>query len=328
MRLPAACLVTCVLLVPFGVAVAQDCPCWTAEQLAAIPVDPSCTCQNDLLIAIPSERRCTTINVNNATLDRRCIAVAGSGGFVVVRGTDPETQEPFECGRYDPSNPNSYALLTEEEALTCALEIAARGEVAEPPPRCSANDVPCVGNSDCPNPIGLCSASGSICVSGADCPDVGWCTAGGVCENDGDCPGVLNFCLDIQPQSCEFHENVCRPEPDCLNECYPPGCGIRPTLEASETIRIEFTRNWFDVVHGVLSELRADGDFSRHICDGSTSPPQTNPMLPSFFVDGTDIPGDGTYYLLRTREGVSCTDHGDSSLTPDPRDALDASCPP
>jgi hypothetical protein len=150
---------------------------------------------------------------------------------------------------------------------------------------------------------------------------VGWCSAGGVCDDDDDCEGFLTFCENIEPQSCEFHENVCRPKPDCLDECYPPGYRILPTLEASGTVRIVFTSQYFDVVQGVLSELRADGNYSRTDCKNFEfgSYTDTDPLPPG---------SDGRYYLLRAWSGVSCTDHGDSSLTPDPRDALDASCPP
>ena len=41
----------------------------------------------------------------------------------------------------------------------------------------------------------------------------------------------------------------------------------------------------------------------------------------------TNLPGEARYFLARTVAGVSCVDYGDSSLVPDPREALDATCP-
>lgn len=79
----------------------------------------------------------------------------------------------------------------------------------------------------------------------------------------------------------------------------------------------------FDVRHGLLSELRADWDFSRAACLGRFSDTPAIDALP-------DPPAaDGRYYLGRGLSSCVAQGHGDSSLTPDPRDALDAlpSCP-
>ena len=74
------------------------------------------------------------------------------------------------------------------------------------------------------------------------------------------------------------------------------------------------------MAHGTLSELRADGDYSRSDCATALNYEFTDTQALS--------PGSGRYYLLRTNQGFSCTDHGDSAVTPDPRDAVDDACPP
>jgi hypothetical protein len=309
-------------LLSVGATMAQDCPCWTEEQLAAIPVDPWCWCQNDLNLTNPFYWRCTTINVNSDHDDGECSSFRNeTGGYVVVRGSE-YPGEDLECLRYDaPTQPGVWEFLTEEEARICAMQIAERAAVAEPPPTCSATAVLCAGDADCPNPIGLCSIAGNICASGVDCPDVGGCSATGeICENDDDCPGTLNFCFNLEPQTCEFHENLCRPEPNCLDECYPPECRIQARLEAPDTVRVPFTNQRFNVAHGTLSELRTDGDYARADCTTGLYDEYTDTQPLS--------PGSGRYYLLRANLGFSCTDHGDSGLTPDPRDAVDDVCPP
>jgi hypothetical protein len=121
-------------------------------------------------------------------------------------------------------------------------------------------------------------------------------------------------CENFQPQFCVTQ--------NCsdINECYPSQCRILPTLEASDFVNIVFTAQTFDVVQGVLSELRTDGDFFLSTCTSAVNDSftDTQPTPPA---------GEGRYYLLGTVEGVSCTDHGDSTFVPDPRDDLDASCP-
>ena len=76
-----------------------------------------------------------------------------------------------------------------------------------------------------------------------------------------------------------------------------------------------------NIVSGLMSELRADAGFARGICLGtfSQSPaadPLSNPPL-----------GDVRYYLARGSSSGSCFSYGNSTLIPDPRDALDANDP-
>jgi hypothetical protein len=73
----------------------------------------------------------------------------------------------------------------------------------------------------------------------------------------------------------------------------------------------------FDVRYGLLSELRADRNFSRIMCLGHfyDSPAVTLP-------DPT--PGEGYYFLVRGISSTTCYHYGDSTLSPDPRDVLDS----
>jgi hypothetical protein len=198
----------------------------------------------------------------------------------------------------------------------CALEVAALGEAAGDS-FCAVDLASCQTDANCAS-IGLCSVDGNSCQSAADCPSpIGTCTQDpSFCQTDDDCVGFLNLCQGFQDQVCGSNANTCTAgTPSCLDECFPPECGILPTLGV-----IEFTQQQFDSVYGLLSELHADADFSRAMCD---------PILNtgSWVLPPHPIVGDGQYFLLRAVEGVSCTDHGDSTLVPDPRDAMDASCP-
>ncbi len=83
-------------------------------------------------------------------------------------------------------------------------------------------------------------------------------------------------------------------------------------ITMDDSIRLSADSNTFDVVTGVLSELHADGDFSRASCMGTfaTSPiadPHPDP-----------IAGEGRYYLAACGGGYGVSSTGD----PDPRDAL------
>ena len=78
----------------------------------------------------------------------------------------------------------------------------------------------------------------------------------------------------------------------------------------------------FDVVTGYLSELLADTDFSQATCLGT--------YLASPAVDTLPEPpvGDWRYYLARGLTSCVGANYGDSSLIPDPRNALAAGpCP-
>jgi hypothetical protein len=79
----------------------------------------------------------------------------------------------------------------------------------------------------------------------------------------------------------------------------------------------------FEVRYGLLSELRADRNFSRASCMGHFFDTPGTDTLPS------PTAGDGYYYLARGLSSCVAQGHGDSTVVPDPRDALDAmsTCP-
>jgi hypothetical protein len=76
----------------------------------------------------------------------------------------------------------------------------------------------------------------------------------------------------------------------------------------------------FDVATGLLSGLRATRSFSAATCLGTFSGAATD-------AGANPASGDGRYYLARGRSSCVAAGYGDSSLTPDPRDALDAHTP-
>jgi hypothetical protein len=78
----------------------------------------------------------------------------------------------------------------------------------------------------------------------------------------------------------------------------------------------------FDLVKGLLSDLRTSGDYSAAACFGwFTSTPVADAETPPV--------NDGFYYLARGVDCCAAEGYGDSTLVPDPRDALDAGgvCP-
>jgi parallel beta-helix repeat protein len=109
----------------------------------------------------------------------------------------------------------------------------------------------------------------------------------------------------------------------CDSGSYEFQCSIRVDPDPGGT-QIFFTpdSSGFDLVCGFLSDLQADGDFAGATCLGT-------------FVAGPAIdtlaepPGsDGRYYLARGLTSCVGAFYGDSSLVPDPRDALNSGpCP-
>jgi hypothetical protein len=76
----------------------------------------------------------------------------------------------------------------------------------------------------------------------------------------------------------------------------------------------------FDIVKGLVSDLRTSGTFALAACFGSfTSTPVTDSEVPPS--------GDAFYYLARGRNCCAAEGYGDSTIVPDPRDALNASSP-
>ncbi len=78
----------------------------------------------------------------------------------------------------------------------------------------------------------------------------------------------------------------------------------------------------YDVVSGLLLDLRSSGGFAAAIC-------LQNGILDTPFDDPRSAPaaGNGFYYLLRGRNSCGIGTYGNSSIVPDPRDALDAASP-
>lgn len=76
----------------------------------------------------------------------------------------------------------------------------------------------------------------------------------------------------------------------------------------------------YDLVSGTLDTLRQDQGFTTAAC-------RTTNVADTPYVDTFPDPpeGQGYYYLIRGRNTCASGTFGDSSLTPDPRDVLDAS---
>jgi integrase-like protein/galactose oxidase-like protein/Kelch motif protein len=73
----------------------------------------------------------------------------------------------------------------------------------------------------------------------------------------------------------------------------------------------------FDVRYGLISQLRIDKDFRNAACLGHFFD------TPATITSGDPNVGDGYYFLVRGTSSASCNNYGDSTLTPDPRRALD-----
>jgi hypothetical protein len=103
----------------------------------------------------------------------------------------------------------------------------------------------------------------------------------------------------------------------CDSGSYEFQCSITVSKVAADAL-IWFTpdSSEFDVVTGYLSELLADTDFSRATCLGAYFASPAVDTLPEPPV------GHGRYYLARGLTSCVGAHYGDSSLTPDPRDAL------
>jgi hypothetical protein len=79
----------------------------------------------------------------------------------------------------------------------------------------------------------------------------------------------------------------------------------------------------FDVRYGLLSQLRADKDYSHAVCLGHFFDTPAAPTLPN------PPAGEGYYFLARGLSSAACNNYGDSTLIPDPRRTLDGApaCP-
>jgi hypothetical protein len=78
----------------------------------------------------------------------------------------------------------------------------------------------------------------------------------------------------------------------------------------------------YDLVAGLIGQLRADGGFDRAICAAAG-------IADTPYLDARPDPalGQAIYYLLRGRNACGWGTYGDGSPDPDPRDLLDAGTP-
>ncbi|MBD3867575.1 MAG: exo-alpha-sialidase [Acidobacteria bacterium] len=78
----------------------------------------------------------------------------------------------------------------------------------------------------------------------------------------------------------------------------------------------------YDVATGLLSDLLAGGTYVASSCLAADLP------QPGYDdTRGNPATGDADYYLIRSRNGCGAGGYGDSGLSPDPRDGLDAASP-
>lgn len=98
-------------------------------------------------------------------------------------------------------------------------------------------------------------------------------------------------------------------------------CDLR--LEGGAATSIRFSPDApssFDIVTGLLSDLRPNGGYSQADCLGTFSAsPATDLSVPAV--------GNGYYYLARGLSICAAQGYGNSTLDPDPRDALDLAGP-
>jgi hypothetical protein len=280
----------------------DSCPCWTPENGA----------------------------MRDAGLPDPCGLGYPESGWVSVWDQAPlDGKSPPGCLMWDPLQMGLARLvgaLTPAQVAACITDIVALGTataIANPgvphgclgqcfPPdcemsvlgrRCTNTLGTCEVNGDCDAP-GYCGSDLLPCQADEDCLPAGVC-AGSFewCHSSADCPDAAQ-CEFIMPQACYGTSGICD---DWL----------------------AFTYQAFDLVSGLGSELSADADYSRAVCHGVQTPIVEDIPVRAIIVDPTTDPppGDARYFLTRAIEGVSCREHGDSSLVPDPRDSLDAGCP-
>ena len=109
----------------------------------------------------------------------------------------------------------------------------------------------------------------------------------------------------------------------CDSGAYEFQCSIELYL-ADDLTWIAFTPNQsaFDIVTGNLADLLADGGYEDALCMGSY------PVSPAIDLLADPDPGEGRYFLARGLISCMGAGYGNSSLSPDPRDALDSGpCP-
>ena len=163
-----------------GLAQAQDCPCWTAEELATVqPI----LCRNDLDLDDASSLTCTSIN---STVENCSSGPAGPDAWVMAWNGDVAGdafgwpgcywQQPVP-GPFRSFCPGAQCdgPITPEQVLSCAHEIAALGE-SFVSGTCRGDGNPCDSADDCTR---LCSVGDTPCDDEEDCPPAGVCPGGG-----------------------------------------------------------------------------------------------------------------------------------------------------
>jgi hypothetical protein len=336
----------------------DTCPCWTPEELAAIQPMPSCeNCGNWIEPGGPPTAEATCIHINGApkgTVGDACAWGYPRDGWVSVwdqanlaGGSPPGC---FIAAYNQGIDDRKVSSLTPAQAAACIADVEARGTaIAEANPGvpfaclgqcfppdcemsvfesvCDGTLAPCASNAECAIP-GACTIDGEPCLDDGDCVPVGTCAGGGseLCHATADCPTRCSQtalpCVD---------ETQC---PGTLNVCTHASCnGLNAQLCAGASPgacgdRLAFTHQAFDLVTGLASDVVADHDYTNAECLGVQTPVLDASPFASI-ADPTAAlgPGQARYYLTRAVEGVSCRDHGDSSLVPDPRDPLDGTCP-
>lgn len=135
---------------------------------------------------------------------------------------------------------------------------------------------------------------------------------------DTDCDGVTDV-SDCAPNDATLKY----PATEVLNDIVTrTGLTTTYSWESQETLNGTATE--YDVVTGLISGLRAAGNYSTAVCSVSGLPEASYTDL-----DSDPAPHEIRYWLVRARNAcnVGRGTFGDSSLSPDPRDALDAGAP-
>jgi hypothetical protein len=99
-----------------------------------------------------------------------------------------------------------------------------------------------------------------------------------------------------------------------------PGTAVRVSWESQAAFAGSATV--YDLVTGLISELGADAGYERASCLAAA-------WSATMFEDSRTVPppDDISYYLVRARNSCGTASYGDSNVSPDCRDPLDANDP-
>ena len=166
MRNKSWILCASLLVLGAGLAEAQTCPCWSAEELAAVV---PALCQNELDLNNAALESCTSINGDPSLCN---FGVPENGWVLTWQGLIQAGFQGPGCywqhgaaSRLFCQNCGAANTITTAEVLSCALEIAAFGETVENP-TCVVDGTPCDADADC---FSMCSFDGTNCQQDADC---------------------------------------------------------------------------------------------------------------------------------------------------------------